>query len=52
MDVTLEDSKVAKLPRWAYLGIMVVMVLIATIVNSCIGVGEFDILFLISIFMV
>jgi len=48
MDVTLEDSKVAKLPRWAYLGIMVVMVLIATIVNSCIGVDERQTVILIA----
>ena len=41
MDTTLEESKLAKLPRWAYLGIMVVMVLIATVVNSCIGTGGF-----------
>ena len=40
MNDTLDGIDGQKMPRWVYISIMVVMVCVATIVNSCIGTGE------------
>eukprot|EP00088_Acartia_fossae_P052510 TRINITY_DN5933_c0_g1_i2.p1 TRINITY_DN5933_c0_g1~~TRINITY_DN5933_c0_g1_i2.p1 ORF type:complete len:522 (-),score=114.63 TRINITY_DN5933_c0_g1_i2:342-1907(-) len=40
MNDTLDGTSGQKMPRWVYISIMVVMVCVATIVNSCIGTDE------------